>query len=52
MCIAICSGAKPDDFICKDGTEFLDKSGVCNGRVQCSDGSDEADCGAADGGAG
>jgi hypothetical protein len=45
-CIRACSGAGPDDFVCADQRQFLNKSGVCDGRFQCLDGSDEADCGA------
>lgn len=51
-CIAMCEGAGPDDFICKDGKAYVKKAGVCDGHYQCDDGSDEANCGGADGGAG
>lgn len=51
-CIAACSGAGPDDFICRDGKGFLNKAAVCDGRAQCPDGSDEADCGKDGGGGG
>jgi hypothetical protein len=52
QCIAACSGAKPDDFVCKDGRQFVAKTGVCDGMFQCLDGSDEANCaGAGSGGA-
>ena len=43
-CIAVCSGAQPDDFICADGRAYLKKEGVCDGQFQCLDGSDEANC--------
>jgi len=43
-CVAACSGAGPDDFICKDGKAFVKKAGVCDGQFQCLDGSDEAGC--------
>jgi hypothetical protein len=43
-CLALCSGAKADDFICNDGKGFLPKSGVCDGAAQCPDASDEAGC--------
>jgi hypothetical protein len=51
-CIAACSGAGPDDFICADRQHFLNKRFVCDGRPQCPDGSDEKGCGAADAGKG
>lgn len=51
-CIAACSGAGPTDFVCKDGSAFIAKAGVCDGRAQCHDGSDEAGCGTADAGTG
>ena len=46
-CVAGCSGAGPDDFICMDGRGFVAKTGMCDGLYQCMDGSDEADCGTA-----
>jgi hypothetical protein len=49
-CIAACSGAHPDDFICKDGKRVVRKEGVCDGQFQCLDGSDEANCGPKDAG--
>jgi hypothetical protein len=50
-CVAACSGASPDDFICASGNAFVPAAGVCDGVSQCPDGSDEAGCdGAADGG--
>ena len=51
-CIAACSGAQPDDFICKDGKRAVRKEGVCDGQFQCLDGSDEANCGVKDAGTG
>jgi hypothetical protein len=51
-CIAVCSGAGPDDFICKDGTQFVRKPGVCDGQFHCRDGSDEENCGWTDAGPG
>lgn len=50
-CNARCSGAGPDDFICADGKAFVLSAAVCDGMYQCLDGSDEADCDAADAGA-
>lgn len=50
QCVAVCSGAEPDDFICLDGTGFVKPAGVCDGNFHCQDGSDEASCG--DGAAG
>jgi hypothetical protein len=50
-CVAACSGAGPDDFICKDARAFIPKGAVCDGRAQCPDGSDEADCTSTDAGA-
>jgi hypothetical protein len=44
-CLAACSGTTSDDFICKDGSGYVAKLGVCDGRYQCPDGSDEANCG-------
>jgi hypothetical protein len=44
-CVATCSGAGPEDFICDDGAGFLPAAGVCDGVSQCPDGSDEAQCG-------
>jgi hypothetical protein len=49
-CIGACSGAGPDDFLCKDGTRFVAKLGLCDGRFQCLDGSDEMNCKAQDAG--
>jgi hypothetical protein len=46
-CLAVCSGAGPDDFVCKDAKGFVHQSAVCNGQYECRDGSDEANCGAA-----
>jgi len=43
-CVAVCSGAGPDDFICSDGSGYLPPAGVCDGMPQCPDGSDEASC--------
>ena len=43
-CVAACSGAAPDDFICANGRQFVKKQGVCDGQFQCLDGSDEANC--------
>jgi hypothetical protein len=43
-CVAACSGAAPDDFVCKDAKGFVKKAGVCDGTPQCLDQSDEADC--------
>lgn len=48
-CIASCSGAGPDDFVCADGRQFVRMAGVCDGQYQCLDGSDEVGC--SDGGA-
>ena len=45
-CLALCSGAGPDDFVCKDAKSFVNKAAVCNGQYECRDGSDEANCGA------
>lgn len=47
-CIGVCSGAGPDDFVCKDGRRFVAKAGVCDGQFQCLDGSDEVNCAATD----
>lgn len=43
-CLAECSGASPDDFICADRSGFVAEPGVCDGIPQCPDGSDEATC--------
>jgi hypothetical protein len=43
-CVAECSGAPPDAFICADGSVFVAAQGVCDGTPQCPDGSDEANC--------
>ena len=52
-CLAECSGASLDDFICADGSGFVSRrgdadggpgGGVCDGIPQCPDGSDEATC--------
>lgn len=48
ICNAQCQGAGPDDFICDDVTGYVGKGGVCDGKFQCQDGSDEKHC--ADGG--
>lgn len=45
-CVAACSGAGPDDFICADGKVFVSKKAICNGIAECPDKSDEAGCGA------
>lgn len=44
QCNAACVGASPDDFVCADGSGFLPQAGVCDGQLQCPDGSDEANC--------
>jgi hypothetical protein len=43
ICQANCRGVS-DPFFCKNGTQFLPKSEVCNGDFQCRDGSDEENC--------
>jgi hypothetical protein len=43
VCQAVCQGVS-DPFFCKNGRQVLPKSGVCDGRFQCDDGSDEENC--------
>lgn len=33
-----------DDFLCKDRRRCIDQRLVCDGRVHCTDASDEVDC--------
>ena len=50
QCVKVCSGAPADAFVCKDGRSYIPRAGVCNGRPECPDGSDEAACGGKDAG--
>jgi len=45
QCTLACQGAGPDWFTCADGSGAVEPAGVCNGRFECGDGSDEASCG-------
>ncbi len=51
-CQAACAGIGPNPFVCANGTQFVDRKGVCDGVAACRDGSDEANCGAAGSNAG
>jgi len=49
-CATECSEASAEDFVCADGRGSVIPAAVCDGEEQCRDGSDEAECGAGDGG--
>ena len=49
VCQAACQGIS-DPFFCRDGRQVLSKSGVCNGRFECDDRSDEENCTSQDAG--
>lgn len=42
--VAACSDTE-GEFVCADGLSSVDRSGVCDGNVDCSDSSDEDGCG-------
>ncbi|HVU05953.1 MAG TPA: LDL receptor domain-containing protein [Polyangiaceae bacterium] len=51
-CQAECQGVGSDPFLCKNGQQFLDARGHCDGIPECDDGSDEEGCGTGDAGSG
>jgi hypothetical protein len=44
QCLAMCSGAGSDDFVCADGRQFVNQRAMCDGQFHCLDGSDEMGC--------